>query len=95
MIKFYHRMEKLVFLTMAGKAKVFGMLRGVGGAMLLTFYKGVQINIWPTHFDLVNHGGHGATSSHPGSANTLLGALLAFACCISYTLWLIIQVYIY
>ncbi|XP_022762098.1 WAT1-related protein At1g68170-like [Durio zibethinus] len=85
------RMEKLAFGTMAGKAKVFGTLIGLGGAMLLTFYKGVQINIWPTHFDLVHHGGHGPSSSHPGSANTLSGALLAFACCITYALWLIIQ----
>ncbi|XVF00750.1 hypothetical protein REPUB_Repub04eG0028300 [Reevesia pubescens] len=84
-------MEKLALGTMEGKAKVFGTFIGIGGAMLLTFYKGVQVNIWPTHFDLINHGGHGAPSSHPGSPHTLLGALLAFACCITYTLWLIIQ----
>ncbi|KAK6240615.1 hypothetical protein SCA6_006004 [Theobroma cacao] len=84
------RMEKLAFGTMAGKAKVLGTLIGIGGAMLLTFYKGVQIKMWSTHIDLVHHGGHGA-SSHSASAHTLWGALLAFTSCITYTLWLIVQ----
>ncbi|XP_022725401.1 WAT1-related protein At1g68170-like isoform X2 [Durio zibethinus] len=82
-------MEKLSFGTMAGKAKVFGTLTGIGGAMLFTFYKGVQVNIWRTHINLLNH--HGAPSSHPSSSNTLLGTLLAVAFCISYAVWLIIQ----
>ncbi|XVF68088.1 hypothetical protein PTKIN_Ptkin10aG0175100 [Pterospermum kingtungense] len=81
-------MEKLAFGTMAGKAKVFGTLIGLGGAMLLTFYKGVEVHIWPKH---IKNGGHGATSSHPGSTNTLLGFLLASGCCITYALWLIVQ----
>ncbi|KAH1072461.1 hypothetical protein J1N35_024789 [Gossypium stocksii] len=82
-------LEKLAFGTMAGKAKVFGTLTGIGGAMLLTFYKGVAVNIWPTHLELLNHG---PPASHPAaSSKSLLGLLLAFACCISYTFWLLIQ----
>ncbi|XP_022725096.1 WAT1-related protein At4g08290-like [Durio zibethinus] len=77
-------MEKLSFGTMSGKAKVFGTLMGIGGAMLFTFYKGGQVNIWRTHINLLNH--HGAPSSHPGFSHTLLGTLLAVASCISYTL---------
>ncbi|XWS55191.1 hypothetical protein CRYUN_Cryun10bG0153400 [Craigia yunnanensis] len=84
-------LEKLGFGTTAGRAKVLGTLIGIGGAMLLTFYKGVQINTGPTHIDLLSHGSHGAASSHPGSANHLLGALLALGSCISYALWLNIQ----
>ncbi|OMO92061.1 Drug/metabolite transporter [Corchorus olitorius] len=86
-------MEKLAFGTMAGKAKVYGTVIGIGGAMLLTFYKGVQVNLWPKHFDLAHHSGHnnGSNSSNSTSAHTLFGALLAFACCISYTLWFIVQ----
>ncbi|PPS13562.1 hypothetical protein GOBAR_AA07019 [Gossypium barbadense] len=65
---------------MAGKAKVFGTLTGIGGAMLLTFYKGVEVNIWPTHLELLSHG---PPASHPAaSSKSLLGLLLAFACCI-------------
>ena len=90
-IQFYDRLEKLGFGTMTGKAKVLGTLIGIGGAMLLTFYKGVQINMGSTHLDLLNHGSHRAASSHPGSANHLLGALLALGSCISYALWLNIQ----
>ncbi|MBA0562251.1 hypothetical protein Golob_007311 [Gossypium lobatum] len=82
-------LEKLAFGTMVGKAKVFGTLTGIGGAMLLTFYKGVEVNVWPTHLELLNHG---PPASHPAaSSKSLLGLLLAFACCISYTFWLLIQ----
>ncbi|KAK8567881.1 hypothetical protein V6N12_006451 [Hibiscus sabdariffa] len=40
-------LEKLAFRTMARKAKVLGTVIGIGGAMLLTFYKGLQFNINP------------------------------------------------
>ncbi|KAG4967814.1 hypothetical protein JHK87_033465 [Glycine soja] len=32
--------------TSAGKAKVVGTVMGIGGAMMLTFYKNIEINIW-------------------------------------------------
>ncbi|KAA8536508.1 hypothetical protein F0562_028986 [Nyssa sinensis] len=60
-------LERLSLGTMAGKAKVMGTLMGIGGAMLLTFYKGVEINIWSTHLDLLHHhgqGGHMVASKH-------------------------------
>ncbi|RVW24791.1 WAT1-related protein [Vitis vinifera] len=38
-------LEKLAIRTWAGKAKVGGTLLGIGGAMVLTFYKGPQINM--------------------------------------------------
>ncbi|TYJ50205.1 hypothetical protein E1A91_A01G189700v1 [Gossypium mustelinum] len=83
-------LEKLGFRTMAGRAKVLGTVTGVGGAMLLTFYKGLQINIGSTHFHLLLS--HGPISSNAPSTNHhLLGALLAFTSCISYSLWLNIQ----
>lgn len=84
---------------MAGKAKVLGTLIGIGGAMLLTFYKGVQINTGSIHLDLIHHQHHGASSSssyssHPSSAHHLWGALLALGSCISYALWLNVQVFL-
>uniref|UniRef100_A0A5B6YH78 WAT1-related protein n=1 Tax=Davidia involucrata TaxID=16924 RepID=A0A5B6YH78_DAVIN len=83
-------LERLGLATAAGKAKVVGTLMGIGGAMLLTFYKGVDINIWSTHVDLVHHDRYVA-SSHQESKNRVLGALMALASCFSAALWLIIQ----
>ncbi|CAI9786221.1 unnamed protein product [Fraxinus pennsylvanica] len=88
------RLEKLGWHTKAGKAKVFGTLLGIGGAMLLTFYKGPDINIWKTHINLLL-----TTTSHPKTVQTqssqgghfLLGSLLSLASCVCYSLWLIIQ----
>ncbi|KAL2511908.1 WAT1-related protein [Abeliophyllum distichum] len=89
------RLEKLGWHTKAGKAKVFGTILGIGGAMLLTFYKGPDINFWKTHINLLQ-----TTTSHPKTEQTqssrsgghfLLGSLLALASCVCYSLWLIIQ----
>ncbi|KAF4369727.1 hypothetical protein G4B88_022125 [Cannabis sativa] len=51
-------LEKLNLGSSSGKAKVLGTLVGIGGAMLLTLYKGVEINIWSTHVNFLNHGQH-------------------------------------
>ncbi|KAK9286564.1 hypothetical protein L1049_014963 [Liquidambar formosana] len=82
-------MERLRFGTLAGKAKVLGTLMGIGGAMILTFYKGVEIDIWSTHIDLLHNGQ--LSGSHVTSPHNLLGSLLALANCLSYALWLIVQ----
>ncbi|KAL4302193.1 hypothetical protein GQ457_10G023460 [Hibiscus cannabinus] len=83
-------LEKLALRTMAGKAKVVGTVIGIGGAMLLTFYKGLQFSI-STHIDLRPNGHHGSNSSHAPSSHHLLGALLAFICCICYAIWMNLQ----
>ncbi|KAL6964332.1 hypothetical protein U1Q18_035387, partial [Sarracenia purpurea var. burkii] len=84
-------LEKLGWETMAGKAKVAGTLLCIGGAMLLTFYKGPETNPWSTNVDVLekyrSEAGHVATSSNP-----VLGALLAVGCCISAAVGLIVQV---
>ncbi|KAE9446934.1 hypothetical protein C3L33_21180, partial [Rhododendron williamsianum] len=60
------RMERLGFGTWAGKAKVVGTLLCIAGAMLLTFYKGAEINIWSTSVDLLHKGRITAdTRRHP------------------------------
>ncbi|KAL5787655.1 hypothetical protein ACOSP7_004604 [Xanthoceras sorbifolium] len=87
-------LEKLGIKTAAGKAKVIGTLMGIGGAMLLTFFKGVEINFFSTHLDLLHHNqlhsGH-VPSSHASSSEHLLGLLLALGSCFSYAFWLIVQ----
>ncbi|GER47160.1 nodulin MtN21 /EamA-like transporter family protein [Striga asiatica] len=90
----FFRMERLGLNTRAGKAKVAGTVLCIGGAMVLTFYKGCQVNIWSTHFDLLHKyhqpGGHVAASHHR-PINNILGPLLALGCCISVSLSLIVQ----
>ncbi|GAV91493.1 EamA domain-containing protein, partial [Cephalotus follicularis] len=47
-------LKKLKLNTRASKATVLGTIIAIGGAMLLMFYKGLEINIWSTHVDLLN-----------------------------------------
>ncbi|XP_019185779.1 PREDICTED: WAT1-related protein At1g25270-like [Ipomoea nil] len=86
-------LEKLSLKTKAGQAKVIGLLIGIGGAMLLTFYKGREFYIWSTQSNLLDHSsGHIAaipTTKNPHSH--ILGVLLAFACVLSHAISLTIQ----
>ncbi|CAN6720227.1 unnamed protein product [Malus baccata var. baccata] len=88
------RLEKLNLRSLTGKAKVVGTLMGIGGAMLLAFYEGVEIKIWSTHVDLLHTSQHQhshlASSPHTDSGDRLLGCLLAFGSCICNAIWLII-----
>ncbi|CAM0901541.1 unnamed protein product [Alopecurus aequalis] len=100
------RYERLAVRTVPGQAKVAGTLLGVGGAMLLTFYKGAQVDLWPpTHVNLAAQlaARHQATSSQPPSSssfsgggagdggNRAMGSLLCMGSCFFYALWLILQ----
>ncbi|CAM8937632.1 unnamed protein product [Rhodiola kirilowii] len=87
------RMEKLRLRTLPGKLKVFGTVLGVIGAMTLTFFKGVEFDIWKTHIDLMKIVGRGDSSSavEAHSHNQVLGFLLGGSSCIAFGLWLIIQ----
>ncbi|KAM0905821.1 hypothetical protein ACQ4PT_017123 [Festuca glaucescens] len=94
------RYEGLAIRTVPGQAKLAGTLLGVGGAMLLTFYKGAQVTLWPpTHVNLAaqlaaRH--HSSSSSQPRLAaseepNRAMGSLLCTGSCFFYALWLILQ----
>ncbi|CAL5379673.1 unnamed protein product [Camellia sinensis] len=87
----FFRMERLGLGTTIGKMKVAGALMCIGGAMLLIFYKGVELNISSTNVDLLHHkGGHVATL-HPHDSNNVVGALLVVSCCVSVAIGLIVQ----
>ncbi|EEF31412.1 WAT1-related protein At1g68170 [Ricinus communis] len=94
-LAFSFGLEKVEIRTPPGKAKVIGTLLGISGAMLLTFYKGTEINIWRTHINLIkdyqSHEGGLASSDHHHHGSLALGSLLAVANCFSYAFWLIIQ----
>ncbi|XP_050881618.1 WAT1-related protein At1g68170 isoform X2 [Lathyrus oleraceus] len=81
--------ERLNLRAAAGKAKVLGTLAGIGGAMMLIFLKGVEINIWPFHINLMHPNQH--QNSYGDSGSKWLGVLCAVASCFSFALWLIIQ----
>ncbi|KAJ4847383.1 hypothetical protein Tsubulata_018023 [Turnera subulata] len=88
------RLEKAGIGTLAGKAKVIGTVIGIGGAMVLTLYKGPEIKMLSTHIDLLKHiHTHGKEVHHltPSHASQVLGCLLALASCFSFALWLIVQ----
>ncbi|KAL3724112.1 hypothetical protein ACJRO7_036176 [Eucalyptus globulus] len=92
-------LERVVIGRIEGKAKVLGTLIGIGGAMVLTFYKGFEIRMWSTHVDLLHHHSHQPlpANHHPAFSNRtehgahVLGSMLAVGSCASYSLWLIIQ----
>lgn len=80
---------------------MLGTLMGIGGAMILTFYKGVEIDIWSTPVDLLHRSqqqSHHVASSpaHSNSAtdyrDRILGCLLALGSAMGYAMWIIIQV---
>lgn len=78
---------------MSGIGKVMGTLLGIGGAMVLIFYKGIEINIWSTDINFLSQKSNPiATSDHRVLGNHLLGSLFGVACCFSYAIWYILQV---
>ncbi|RDX71821.1 WAT1-related protein, partial [Mucuna pruriens] len=83
-------LEKLNMRTAGGKAKVMGTIIGIGGSMLLTFYKGQEINVKTFHTDILHQNGQVVTL-HTDSGHKFLGVLCGFGSCFSFALWLIIQ----
>lgn len=83
-------MESVRLGSREGKAKVFGTVLGVGGALVFVLYRGKEIYLWSTHIDLVNqplNSSRDATTHHI----SILGALLIFGGNISYSVWLLLQ----
>ncbi|XVF00533.1 hypothetical protein REPUB_Repub04eG0009000 [Reevesia pubescens] len=85
-------MEKFAIGTMAGKAKLLGTALGIGGAMVFTFYKGVNIDILSTNVNLLHHAHQqaGGPAGH-GTGKFILGAALGILSCISMAVWFIFQ----
>ncbi|KAI9110262.1 hypothetical protein K1719_018704 [Acacia pycnantha] len=79
-------LEKLNMGRASGNAKVAGLVMGIGGAMILTFYKGIEIHLWSTHLNIIKH-----MAPRTVSSNHIWGFALASGTCLSYSLWLIIQ----
>ncbi|KAM0863285.1 hypothetical protein ACQ4PT_044702 [Festuca glaucescens] len=88
------RMETLKLKKASGRAKLTGTLVGLGGAMLLTFYKGPEIrflhNLARTRLSHA-HGNHQLLRPPPAEGSRILGSFLAIASCFSFAIWLTIQ----
>ncbi|XP_012572404.1 WAT1-related protein At1g25270-like isoform X2 [Cicer arietinum] len=86
-------LEKLNWGIVEGKVKVIGTIVSIGGAMLMTLYKGVEINIWSSKINLMhshkNQNGH--IPQHVDFSNKLVGVPCAIGSVCSFSLWLIIQ----
>lgn len=83
--------ESFSMTTTTGIAKITGTLLGLGGAMVLTFYRGPDLNLWSSSFELFqNHSKNQTTKSPP--ENIVVGSLLCIASSISLSVWFIIQV---
>ncbi|KAK7363196.1 hypothetical protein VNO77_05327 [Canavalia gladiata] len=81
--------EKLNWRAAAGKAKVTGTVLGLAGAMLLTFYKGVEFDIWPVKINLLQPRDN--EDEVVDTVAEILGILCVAASCFCFSLWLIIQ----
>ncbi|KAK7368756.1 hypothetical protein VNO80_10786 [Phaseolus coccineus] len=89
-LSFLFGYEKLNLQSAAGKAKVMGTIIGVSGSMMLSFLKGVEINIWKNiHINLM----HKKDNSRIGASDgrQWIGVLSGIGCCFSFSVWLIIQ----
>ncbi|KAF3781445.1 WAT1-related protein [Nymphaea thermarum] len=83
-----NRMERLAIRKTAGQAKIVGTLIGLGGAMLLSFYRGANIQPWPVQTHLLHHLDRGGSKA---TGNRALGSLLAVGSTLCYSVWLILQ----
>ncbi|KAL8151571.1 hypothetical protein V2J09_021379 [Rumex salicifolius] len=84
-------MEKLGVRTRSGKAKLMGTVVGIGGAMVLTLYKGLEISLWSTNIHLLSR--HSATTltHQPSATNQIFGSLLCLSSSIAFAGWFILQ----
>ncbi|XP_057830221.1 WAT1-related protein At5g07050 isoform X2 [Cryptomeria japonica] len=80
------RLERVGIRTSAGQAKVLGTIVCVGGAMFMTVYKGMAIQLWTTHIH-VSEGQ--ANASQP--KDWIKGSLLIVGSCIFWSSWFIMQ----
>lgn len=91
----FDRLEKLNWRLEEGKAKIIGTIISIGGAMLMIFYKGVEINIWNSNINLMHplDDQNGIVEPIPVNfSSKLLGVPCGIGSCCSFSLWLIIQV---
>ncbi|KAL5752003.1 hypothetical protein ACOSQ2_022510 [Xanthoceras sorbifolium] len=92
-VALFVRLETFSLKTLPGIAKVAGTATCITGAMLLTFFKGFEINIWHSKIDLLHHNHKVPQNVHSGMSGhqAVLGLGISLIACLSYSLWIILQ----
>ncbi|CAL5032160.1 unnamed protein product [Urochloa decumbens] len=96
------RQEVVKLGKASGRAKLAGTLVGLGGAMVVTFYRGPELAFMHRLARAVglhrhDHDGRLAAQGPAAAANAtsaaarVVGSFLAIASCFSYAVWLVIQ----
>ncbi|QCE12946.1 WAT1-related protein At1g25270-like [Vigna unguiculata] len=88
-LSFFCGYEELNVRSTGGQSKVLGTILGITGTMLLSFFKGTKINVWNLDVNLL-HANH--TTSRAHSKAEWVGILSGMGSCLSFSIWLIIQV---
>lgn len=87
------RMETVGIRTLAGQAKVAGTVLCVGGSMLMTFYRGGLIRMWPSPIDWRYAAEMSSKAgADAGGHHMAVGAALVIFSCLAWAIWFIIQV---
>lgn len=96
LIKMVNRMENMKLHKASGKAKVMGTVVCISGAMLLTFYRGQEVQIWSSKIDLFHLAHPHAQSAHAegSSGSFALGATLTMISCFCYAVWIVLLVFL-
>ncbi|XP_043710588.1 WAT1-related protein At1g09380-like [Telopea speciosissima] len=81
-------LEKVGIKRRSGQANVLGTILCIGGAMLMTFYKGRVINIMKSNIHWRYAKRMQQRSDSSSESNLFLGPLLLFVSCSSWAQWL-------
>ncbi|KAI3883294.1 hypothetical protein MKX03_003438 [Papaver bracteatum] len=84
------KMETIGIKRLPGQAKVLGTIVCVGGAMLMSFYKGSLINIGRSSLHW-RYAEQMADSNSGGESSSFLGPLFVALSCVAWAGWFIIQ----
>ncbi|XP_062229965.1 WAT1-related protein At3g30340-like [Phragmites australis] len=90
LISLAFRFEALEVRSKSGSAKISGTLISLGGAMMLTFYKGSVLTHNPSSGSPASSSGHGQAGEH-GTVRWVLGSVSMLANVVGFALWLLLQ----
>jgi len=85
-------METLSLNNARGIANVAGTAICIGGAMLLTFYQGIEINIWHTNINLLKYHHNHHQNTVGSTKQQMFGLAISLIACVFYAFWVILQV---
>ncbi|KAL6131840.1 hypothetical protein ACLB2K_070213 [Fragaria x ananassa] len=87
------RLEKLNFgsKSYSNIAKIVGTVMGIGGVMLLTFYRGPVFTIWSTHIDLLRQYQNSSSVPLSPHRSSPVGFLAGLGSSFCFATWLIVQ----